>query len=159
MSPQDQDSILVQDMHPLSNLISPKSTQKRGKPFAATANPENIVSEELRQVLSPEACGWLEGWPMGGGKGKKPSAESRLGAPSQTNQANQSPYQSNEKAAFDALSSSYDGVDFLESADPDAHTEEPSVHIPSGTLIEVRRYVHFQTFQAIVFGPTSLCLC
>ena len=35
MSPQDQDSILVQDMHPLSNLISPKSTQKRGKPSSS----------------------------------------------------------------------------------------------------------------------------
>ena len=35
MSPQVQDSILAQDMHPLSNLISLKSTQKHGKPSSS----------------------------------------------------------------------------------------------------------------------------
>ena len=52
MSPQVQDSTLVQDMHPLSNLISPKSMQKHGKPssspLARAKTSKNAMTEQAK---------------------------------------------------------------------------------------------------------------
>ena len=52
MSPQVQDSILAQDMHPLSNLISLKSTQKHGKPssspLAKAKTSKNAMTAQVK---------------------------------------------------------------------------------------------------------------
>lgn len=86
---------------------------------------------ELRKVLSPEACGWLEGTSLKtNGKGKKPasaSSEFALRGP-----APPSP----EKIAFDAAGSLPDDPIFPDAEDAEV---EDSQRIPAGTLIEIRR--------------------
>ena len=90
------------------------------------------VAEELRKVLSPEACGWLEGKPFKGrvdGKGKGPARE--LLQPSR----NIPPSQEQQKfAAMEALEMTTPVAD----GDPDAVTDAAR-RIPAGTLVELRR--------------------
>ena len=86
-------------------------------------------------MLSPEACGWLEGRPIGdiAGKGKEKasSAESRP--------IGHAPRQSLEKAAFDS-STPPEGSTSLFSEDvQDSPGEGYGARIASGTLVELRR--------------------
>ncbi|KAI0705779.1 RNB-domain-containing protein [Cerioporus squamosus] len=92
------------------------------------------VAPELRKVLSPEACGWLEGKPYKADKkGKRPLAAvfdgPRVIPPSI------------EKMTFDAMDTTSEDVsDSLVGADDDVIAGE-SRHIPAGTLVEIRRSI------------------
>ena len=90
------------------------------------------VAEELRKVLSSEACGWLEGKRFrarADGKGKVPARE--LMPPSR----NMPPSQEQQTfAAMERLEPATAVVD----GDLDAVTDAAG-RIPAGTLVELRR--------------------
>ncbi len=91
------------------------------------------VAEELRKVLSPEACGWLEGKGFKGkvdGKGKSPAKEflrpSRNMPPSQ------------EQQQFAAMENGPETTTILADGELDA-VADAERHIPAGSLVELRR--------------------
>ncbi|RPD61207.1 RNB-domain-containing protein [Lentinus tigrinus ALCF2SS1-7] len=92
-----------------------------------------IVAPELREVLSPEACGWLEGKPYKADKkGKRPLTavfdRQKVNPPSM------------EKMTFDAMDTVLEDTSdsaFVD-ADEDLIAVDP-LHIPAGTLVEIRR--------------------
>ncbi|KAI1797251.1 RNB-domain-containing protein [Ganoderma leucocontextum] len=90
------------------------------------------VAEELRKVLSPEACGWLEGKPFNSrvdAKGKSPARELLL--PSR----NMPPSQ--EQQQFAAMQRP-GTTTILADGEVDASTDAAR-RIPAGTLVELRR--------------------
>lgn len=93
------------------------------------------VSAELRKVLSPEACGWLEGSLAGAttekGKGKDISTEARPAGPA--------PPQSLEKATFESSASPESEGSMFGGDVQDLPGEGHGTRIASGTLVELRR--------------------
>ena len=113
-----------------------KGGQKRG-PWVEEHYP---VAQSLKEVLSPEACGWLEdkasltrGTPKAKGKGKEreESPVSRNLAPHPALPPSQ------EKQSFEAAQPMRD--DWIMPDSEDGQMEETE-HIPAGTLVELRRY-------------------
>ncbi len=92
-----------------------------------------LIASELKALLSPEACGWLEGKPYKADKkGKRPLTavfDGRTPSPP-----------SIEKMSFDAMDPMSEVTSDFVGADDDALAEE-SVHIPAGDLVEIRRRV------------------
>ena len=92
-----------------------------------------LVAEELRKVLSPEACGWLEGKPLKSkvdGKGKGPARELLL--PSKNIPPSQ------EHQQFAARESSPETATILEDGELGA-VADAGRRIPAGSLVELRR--------------------
>lgn len=113
--------------HGASRFKSRSQTPHARKGF----EQEVPIAPELRTLLSPEACGWLEGKPYKDKKGKRPLSavfDGRRPSPP-----------SIEKMTFDAMDTvSEVASDSFVGADEDMIAEE-SLHIPAGTLVEIRR--------------------
>ena len=109
---------------------------KRERGHDRSTSKQQVVAEELRKILSPEACSWLEGKPLRTkvdvkGKGKVPSGE--------LSQLTMDAPPSKEQQQFAALDQPRD-LSLPESGDVDAFVDE-TARIPAGSLIEIRRCI------------------